>query len=191
MKGYDRLVWVDLEMTGLRPHEDLITDVAVIVTDFALQEKGAYVSTIFYPEAELRRRMGESPWHAAQPDYIEEILSACQNGKSESEVEAEIITLLTSTGALHSQPEDYPSFPGSLEAKGDVYLAGNSIGTDRAFIDARMPRLARCLHYRMLDVSSFKLWHVGNGKEPFKKISNHRALDDIRASIQEFRHYVG
>ena len=185
-----RLAWIDLEMTGLHPADDLITDVAVIITDFSLTELCTYQSAIKHDEAELRRLMDRSPWHTAQPDYVNQMVLGSLAGKSEEDVQRDIITLFKDYGCIDRTPEEYPHFPDSLEAKGDVYLAGNSIGTDRAFIDARWPLIARTLHYRMLDVSSFKLWHVGSGKEQFKKVSTHRALDDIRDSIAEFRYYI-
>jgi oligoribonuclease len=185
-----RLVWIDLEMTGLRPQVDLITDVAVIITDFSLKELASYQSSISHPEAGLRRLMAASPWHAAQPDYVAKIIRDCLGGKSQAAVIGDILQLFHEQKCLTKALEKYPHFPDSLEAKGDVYLAGNSIATDRAFIDAQWPEIARTLHYRMLDVSSFKLWEAGLGREQFQKSSTHRALDDIRDSIAEFRYYV-
>ncbi len=185
-----RLVWIDLEMTGLRPKIDVICEVAVIVTDFSLNEIDSYSTSILHDEELIRSRMMESPWHVAQPDYIETIISACRLGKPESKVVDDILRLLKSTKCLNHDPESFPLFPDSLEAKGEVYLAGNSIATDRAYIDEKWPLLARTLHYRMLDVSSFKLWHAGNHRTGFKKHPTHRALDDIRDSIAELRYYV-
>jgi oligoribonuclease len=185
-----RLVWIDLEMTGLRPKIDVISEVAVIVTDFSLNEIETYSSAVLHEEDTLRRLMAESPWHVAQPEYVDVIVSACKSGKPESVVQEDILKLLKRTKSLNHNPESFPFFPDSLEAKGEVYLAGNSIGTDRAFIDEKWPLLARTLHYRMLDVSSFKLWHSGNYRTSFKKQPTHRALDDIRDSIAELRYYV-
>lgn len=185
-----RLVWIDLEMTGLRPKTDVISEVALIVTDFSFNEIGTYSSAIHHDEATLRKLMMESPWHVAQPDYVEAMVDASKSGKPEDKVQKEIIQLLKSTKSLNHNPDSFPFLPDSLESKGEVYLAGNSIGTDRAFIDEKWPLVARTLHYRMLDVSSFKLWHSGNHRNGFKKQPTHRALDDIRDSIAELRYYV-
>ena len=70
-----------------------------------------------------------------------------------------------------------------------VYLAGNSIRVDRSFIDVYMPKFAKILHYRMLDVTAFKLLWTGQGGTEYKKAKHHRALDDIRESIAELKDY--
>lgn len=186
-----KLLWIDLEMTGLRPAKDKITEVAVIVTDFDLNELASYEASIKHPEKLLRSLMNESIWHVNQPEYTEKIIHDSLKGKSESIVQTELIQFVVSHLGLSKKPEDFPHFPGSLEAKGEIFLAGNSIGTDRAFIDAQWPDIARILHYRMLDVSSFKLWMAGSKHiDKFQKKNHHRALEDIRESIAEMKHYI-
>lgn len=186
-----KLLWVDLEMTGLRPLKDKIVEVAAIVTDFNFNEIAAYESGVKHPEKLLRKLTGESVWHQAQPAYTEKMIQASLNGKTSRVVQTELIRLVQQHIGLSQEPESYPHFPGSLEARGEVYLAGNSIGTDRAFIDAQWHDFARILHYRMLDVSAFKLWMLEKkGLEKHIKKTNHRALEDIRESISEMKYYA-
>ena len=71
-----------------------------------------------------------------------------------------------------------------------MLLAGNSVHQDRKFIDAEWPRLAARLHYRMLDVSAWKVVFDGKYKKRFAKPEAHRALDDIRGSIEELQYYL-
>lgn len=186
-----RLLWIDLEMTGLRPAKDKITEVAAIVTDFNLKEIATYETAVKHTEKLLKKLTGESVWHQAQPDYTKKMIQDSLKGKPSSVVQAELIRFVEGHIGLSKKPEEFPHFPGSLEAKGEVYLAGNSISADRAFIDAQWPELARVLHYRMLDVSSFKLWLSSrDGVRKYEKKMAHRALDDIRESIAEMQYYV-
>lgn len=187
----EKLLWIDLEMTGLRPAKDKITEVAAIVTDFDLKEIVSYETAIKHSERLLRKLTNESIWHTAQPAYTEKMINDSLGGKPSSVVQAELIRFAEQHIGLSKRPEEYPHFPGSLEAKGEIYLAGNSISADRAFIDAQWPDFARVLHYRMLDVSSFKLWLSGRTKvRKYEKKMAHRALDDIRESIAEMQYYV-
>ena len=78
-----------------------------------------------------------------------------------------------------------------FKKKNPVIICGNSIAQDRKFIDKYLPNFAERLHYRMLDVSSFKIvFREMLGRE-FKKANSHRALDDIRESIAELKYYMG
>ena len=72
----------------------------------------------------------------------------------------------------------------------EVILAGNSIHQDRKFIDREWPELAKRLHYRMLDVSAWKVYMEGARRKKFTKREEHRALDDIRGSIEELKYYT-
>lgn len=183
------LVWIDLEMTGLRPRIDRITEVAVIITDFNLREVAVYESGVKHPQSLLEGLVEQSEWHQQQKEYTRAMVEHSLKGKSEEVVQAEILNLIETHIGLSSPAESYPHHPDSLEARGEIYLAGNSISTDRAFIDQWWPKLARVLHYRMVDVSSFKVWHEAHGVEKFVKKNKHRALDDIRESIAELAYY--
>lgn len=186
-----KLLWIDLEMTGLRPDTDVITEIAAIVTDFDLKEIATYETGVKHPEKLLRKLTSESDWYVAQPAHTENIIKHSLKGKTEKVVQAELIRLVEDHIGLSQPASKFPHFEGSLEAKGEVFLAGNSIGTDRAFIDAWWPDFTRVLHYRMLDVSSFKLWMQGSKHiDKFEKKMSHRALDDIRESIAEMKHYI-
>ncbi|MBQ2637805.1 oligoribonuclease, partial [Candidatus Saccharibacteria bacterium] len=72
----------------------------------------------------------------------------------------------------------------------EVYLAGNSIHQDRKFIDAEWPEVSKRLHYRMLDVSAWKIYFEGSLGRKFMKPENHRAEDDIEGSISELKYYL-
>lgn len=190
MKKPNRLLWIDLEMTGLRPAVDRITEIAAIVTDMELREIATYESGVRHSRGLLERLTSESEWHMQQKSYTETIIEHSLQGKSEHVVQVELLAFIEEHIGLSKRPDDYPFTSGSLEARGEIYLAGNSIGADRAFIESWWPDVARVLHYRMIDVSSFKVWYEANGTKKFEKKNKHRALEDIRESIAEFAYYV-
>lgn len=167
-----KLLWVDLEMTGLNPEVHRIVEVGAFVTDFSFT------------------RLPDSDFHAlvAQP---EEVLAAASevakqmdaanglydqlraHGRPEVEVQQELATLIRK------------HFDGA-----PAVLAGNSIHQDRRFIRQWWPEVEKLLHYRMLDVSSFKIYMQGRYGLDFQKRETHRALDDIEESIAELRFYL-
>ena len=166
-----RLLWIDLEMTGLDPELHRIVEVAAIVTDFSLSEIDQCTAIIHQPDSVL----------AASNDFCIRAhensglyASVRKSTLDEHDVEAELCQLIER------------NFPGER-----AILAGNSIHVDRRFIDAQWPRLAALLHYRMLDVSSLKIWRMGTGQAIYTKKETHRALDDIRESIAELHMYTG
>jgi oligoribonuclease len=164
------LAWVDLEMTGLDVSVHRIVEVAILITDFEFNEIARYEAIIYQPEDVLAR----SSQFCIDTHERNGLYEAVRSSKlSEQQVEAVIADLLQ-THIL----------------KGSVYLAGNSIRMDRMFIDAYWPAVASQLHYRMLDVSSFKLLWLGQGKAPYVKGESHRALEDIKESIVELKHYT-
>lgn len=165
-----RLVWVDLEMTGLDVAQHRIVEVAVIVTDFEFNELAHYEAVVHQSEEVL----------AASSDFS--LKTHEENGLYER-VRSSTITDDEAQHAIRKLLEQYVPLDG-------VYLAGNSIRADRRFIDEYWPRVAALLHYRMLDVSSFKLWWLGTGNPEYKKGESHRALDDIRESIAELKFYL-
>ncbi|MBX0298606.1 oligoribonuclease [Cryobacterium sp. 1639] len=170
----DRLVWIDCEMTGLDLNNDELVEIAVVVTDFDLNILDPGLDIVIKPDASALENMGEfvRNMHTSS-GLIEEI----PHGVSVAEAEYQVIEYL-----LRFVPEDQRA-----------PLAGNSIGTDRAFLARYMPRLDKQLHYRNVDVSSIKeLAHRWFPRAYFNapaKDGGHRALADILESIRELAYY--
>ena len=166
-----KLLWVDLEMTGLEPEKDRILEVAAIATDMQLNEIARYEAVIKVPEELMKERMVGDFWekNAASRDAL---IAQNENGRPVAKVEAELLKFLDE----HFGKE--------------VYLAGNSIHQDRKFIEREMPELNKRLHYRMLDVSAWKIYFEHALNKKFTKPENHRALDDIEGSIGELKWYL-
>ena len=170
-----RLLWVDLEMTGLEPSIDLIVELAAVITDFDLKILAEFDAAVWQPTDVLQQRIDSSPWFKIQPpSYGQEIFDSSQAGQPLAEVEAQLVDLI---GQHFPQSEM-------------VVLAGNSIRVDRAFIDRYCPKLAQLCHYRMLDVSAWKVYFQGRWGVDYHKRKAHRAVDDIHESIAEFQHYL-
>jgi oligoribonuclease len=167
------LLWLDLEMTGLEPTRDVILEVAVILTHFDLTEIAKYETGVKQDETIIRALVGEKDFFKTRPAETDALIQTSLNGKDQTVIENEIVNLIN---------QYFVNEP--------VYLAGNSIHMDRAFIKQYWPKLQSRLHYRMLDVSSFKLWHLGNDREPFVKKEAHTALSDIQESIAELKSYT-
>ena len=168
------LIWVDCEMTGLDLDKDVLVEIAVLVTDSELNILGEGVDLVIKTTAEQLAGMNEFVTNMhTESGLITEI----PNGVEISKAEAEIIAYL----------EKYA--PGA----GKSPLAGNSVGTDRSFIARDMPLLNSYLHYRTIDVSSIKelarRWYPRVYFAAPKKTGNHRALGDIRDSIEELEYY--
>lgn len=169
-----KLCWLDLEMTGLDPKMDKILEVAVIITDFNFNELGLYHSLVKHDSKYIEDLLKSNPFWSGRSDGLKQIVKDLQSGKDEKIVEQQLIELCEKVYKNNEQ----------------IYLAGNSIRVDRGFIDNWWPSFAAKLHYRMLDVSSFKLWWTGSGGSEFVKTEKHRALDDIRESIEELKNYT-
>jgi oligoribonuclease len=168
-----RLLWVDLEMTGLDPENDVIIEVAAEVTDFSFKTLANYEAIVKQPHDKVVKQMAKGGWWRNFPDSRDDILSKLPSGKTPDVVEAELIQMLN---------EHFPHEP--------AVLAGNSIHNDRRFIAKAWPELDLRLHYRMLDVSAFKILMQGKFGVDFKKKEIHRASDDIQASIAELQYYL-
>lgn len=172
MSKYATLLWVDLEMTGLDPAKDRILEVAAIASDWNFVEFGTMEAVIHQPPKVLDN-MDE--WCTSQHG-ASGLTERVQNSKtSESQAEKMLLDLLNA----HFKPDE------------PVILAGNSIHQDRKFIARYWPDLDKKLHYRMLDVSAWKVVLEGKYKKRFVKPEQHRALDDIRGSIEELQYYLG
>lgn len=166
-----RLFWLDMEMTGLDETKDHILELAVIITDLDFNILEEYQRVVFQPP-EVLEAMNE--WckknHGASG-----LTQAVPAGTPLTQVENELLTLTTKYFGV----------------KNRVILCGNSIGNDQRFAIRYLPRFAQKLHYRVIDVTSFKEIFRTKYKIKFAKKERHRALDDIKESIEELKTYLG
>lgn len=172
------LLWVDLEMTGLDPVEDRILEVAAIVTDWDFNEIATYEAAILVGPRLVERRMFKGPakgfWESIPETRDALIAQNKEKGRSGRTIENELLAFLDE----------------HFDQGTPIILAGNSIHMDRRFIENEWHRLNERLHYRMLDVSAWKVVFEGRYRKKFAKREAHRALDDIRGSIEELRYYL-
>lgn len=170
----DRLVWIDCEMTGLDLSVDELVEVAVVVTDFDLKPVHPGFAIVIKPDQSALDNMGEfvTEMHRSS-GLIDEI----PEGVSLAEAEFEVLEYI-----LKYVPTEQ-----------HAPLAGNTIGTDRAFLAKYMPRVDGHLHYRSVDVSSIKelarRWFPRVYFNAPQKHGGHRALADILESIRELEYY--
>ena len=172
---YDRLVWIDLEMTGLEPKRHTIGEIAAIITDADLNVVGEGLDIVIHATDEELAQMDDFVTNMHNSSGLTEEIKAATTTLAEAE------TAILELIEKHCTPE-HPE-----------PLAGNSIATDRAFIREYMPRLDEALHYRMIDVSTIKelarRWHPrAYFNQPDKGLA-HRALADIVESIRELDYY--
>ncbi len=165
-----KLFWVDLEMTGLNAHKDVIIEVAAEVTDFHFKTLASYEAVIYQSDEKLAAMNEWSMQQHAASGLVDRIRT---QGRAETDVQHELV------GFIKAQFGHEPAI-----------LAGNSIHNDRNFIKAWWPEVDALLHYRMLDVSSLKVFMQGRYGVEFSKKEVHRAFDDIQASIAEFQYYL-
>ncbi|HBO6757581.1 TPA: oligoribonuclease [Pseudomonas aeruginosa] len=173
MQNPQNLIWIDLEMTGLDPDRDVIIEMATIVTDSDLNTLAeGPVIAIHQPEEILA---GMDEWNTRQHGQSGLTQRVRESTVSMAEAEAQTLAFLEQWVPKRSSP-----------------ICGNSICQDRRFLYRHMPRLEGYFHYRNLDVSTLKelaaRW-APQVRESFKKGNTHLALDDIRESIAELRHY--
>jgi len=170
----DRLVWIDCEMTGLDLVSDALIEVAALVTDSDLNILGEGIDLVIKPPAVTLTRMKPivREMHTASG-----LLDELDGGCSLEEAEQQVLEYVRA------------HVPDSNKAP----LAGNSIGTDRGFLARDMSLLEQYLHYRVVDVSSIKelvrRWYPRVYFQSPAKTGNHRALGDIKDSIEELKYY--
>ncbi|MAA66049.1 MAG: oligoribonuclease [Alteromonadaceae bacterium] len=173
MASSDRLVWIDLEMTGLDPEKERVIEIATIVTDSDLNLVAEGPVLAIHQSDEVLSGMDE--WCTRTHGDSGLTRRVRESRISEADAEQQTIAFLKE----------------HLEA-GQSPLCGNSIGQDRRFLVRYMPALEAFFHYRNLDVSSIKelarRWRP-DVLEGVTKKGSHLALDDIRDSINELRHY--
>lgn len=165
-----KLLWIDLEMTGLDVDKDRIVEIACEVTDFEFKTLASYEAIVRQSDEALAAMNDWSKVQHQKSGLIERIK---KEGRDEKEVEHELVGFITAQ--FGREP---------------AILAGNSIHNDRAFIKAHWPKVDELLHYRMLDVTSFKILMQAKYKVNFAKKEVHRAFDDIQASIAELQFYI-
>ncbi|MEO0574385.1 MAG: oligoribonuclease [Pseudomonadota bacterium] len=168
-----RLIWIDLEMTGLEPAHDRIIEIATIVTDADLNEIAVGPVIAVHQPQERMSSMDE--WNTRQHGQSGLTERVRLSSETAASAEAQTITFLEQHVSHGVSP-----------------MCGNSICQDRRFLARYMPTLEAYFHYRNLDVSTIKilanLWRT-EVLDGFTKASNHLALDDIRDSIAELAHY--
>ncbi|NHN55812.1 oligoribonuclease [Calidifontibacter sp. DB0510] len=170
----DRIIWIDCEMTGLDLRQDALIEVACLVTDFDLNQLGDGVDVLIKPPQEALEQMG---------DFVREmhtssgLLTELEQGLTMEQAQEQVLAY------VREFAPDAGRWP----------LGGNSVATDRAFLDRDMPQLAEHLHYRLIDVSSIKelsrRWYPRAYFAAPRKEGGHRALADITESIAELRYY--
>ena len=163
-------------MTGLDLEKDCLVEVAVIITDGQTNIVDEGIDLLIKPRAEVLDHMG---------DFVREM-----HTKSGLLAELETAVALDLAEA-EKQVLDY--IKRFVPGKGQALLAGNSVGTDKQFLEKEMPQVISHLHYRLVDVSSVKelakRWYPRAFYNAPEKHGGHRALADIRESIQELRYY--
>lgn len=166
---------MDLEMTGLDPVEDRILEVGAVVTDWEFNEIATFEAVKKVGPSLMKQRMAvsETFW-SANPAARDGLIAQNLSGKNGRTVENELLEFI----AEHFGADEF------------VLLAGNSIHQDRKFIANEWKRVEQRLHYRMLDVSAWKVVFEGKYRKKFAKPEAHRALADIRGSIEELRYYL-
>lgn len=165
-----KLLWLDMEMTGLDVEKERVIEVACIVTDKNWKELGTYEAIVKQPESFLD---GMDEWNTKQHGKSG-LTEAVKNGKEPEIVEKELMDFVNQHWRTRERP----------------ILAGNSIHQDRKFIDKYFVNLEKRLHYRLLDVSAFKVVYESWHNIKYKKKEGHRAMGDIRESIAELRYYL-
>ncbi len=170
----DRIVWIDCEMTGLDLGADALVEVAAVVTDSELRVLGSGVDVLIKPPAEALDQMND---FVRTMHTTSGLLDELADGLTLHEAQAIVLDYIKAW----------------VPDPGKAPLAGNSVGTDKTFLDRDMPELVGHLHYRVVDVSSIKelarRWYPRVYFASPEKTGGHRALADILESIDELRYY--
>ena len=172
--GNDRIVWIDCEMTGLDLTADALIEVAVVVTDSELTVLGDGVEVVIAPPPGALEQMND---FVRAMHVTSGLLEDLPTGTTLPDAQAQVLEYVRTW----------------VPDPGKAPLAGNSVGTDKNFLDRDMPELSGHLHYRVIDVSSVKelarRWYPRVYFASPEKHGGHRALGDILDSIDELRYY--
>jgi oligoribonuclease len=168
------LVWIDCEMTGLDTEKDCLVEIAVVVTNSELELLDAGIDVVIKPRPDSLESMND---FVRKMHTDSGLINEFEDGLSLADAEQVVLDYIKQ---YVPNPKDAP-------------LAGNTIGTDRMFLNKYMPELDAHLHYRNIDVSSIKelsrRWFPRVYFQMPKKSGNHRALADILESINELKYY--
>ena len=172
LKSRDNLVWIDLEMTGLDPETEKIIEVATLVTDADLNLIAEGPNLIISQSKELLDSMDE--WNQNQHGSSGLIQEVINSDITEQIAEIETLDFISKYVGEKVSP-----------------MCGNTVSHDRRFLSKYMPRLEAYFNYRHIDVSSFKEVAVRwmNEAQVYEKKGSHRALGDIKESVEELRFY--
>ncbi len=169
------LAWMDLEMTGLEPTKDVIVEIATLITDDELNIVAEGPDLVVHQTDEMLAIM--DPF----------VVDMHKRSGLLPAIKASTITL------EHAGAQTLAFLKEHVAEARTVPLCGNSIGTDRRFLAAYLPDVENFLHYRSVDVSSVKelvrRWYPQVRSDRPRKAGSHRALDDIRESVNELRYY--
>lgn len=167
-----KLFWIDLEMTGLDPAKDKILELACLITDKQLNVIDEGFEEVIHQDDEVIDLMGDVVSEMHKKSGLTE--RARESKVSEEEAYDKLLTYVREHLRQH-----------------EGLFSGNSIGIDKSFIEAYFPKVATHMHYRVVDVTTIKElaldWYPDLSE--YKKKENHRALDDIKESIEELKYY--
>lgn len=168
------LVWLDLEMTGLNIMNDVILEIACVITDGNLNVIAEGPSFIIQQPEEKLVAMGK--WcqdHHGKTGLTDAVRNSII---TEQQAQEETLAFIKKYCPIHTG-----------------VLAGNSVWQDRVFLDKYMPHITKYLHYRTIDVTTIKelvrRWYPKDKNIEYKKSDRHRALSDVYESIEELKHY--
>ncbi len=165
-----KLLWIDLEMTGLDVETNVVIEMAAIVTDYGFQELDT-LHCVIKPEKKYLDQMDD--WNKKTHAETGLLDAIAKNGIPQHEAETRFLQLIQKHFG-----EERP------------IIAGNSVGHDRKFLNQYYKSISNRLHYRTLDVTSWKIVLKDIYGIEYEKKGTHRALDDIRESIEELKYYL-
>lgn len=170
----DSYLWLDFEFTGLDIQKDVVIEVGAVLTKGLFDIQGEFEAFVHHPEGIVEELMGQNKWWLAEDRS--ELSTTMKEGVSVSNAQ-----LADVANGLHSFVKKHTGRSGS------TYLAGNSIHTDRKWLERDFPATDELLHYRMLDVSALKLIVASTTGIQVIKSENHRALSDVYESMNELK----
>ncbi|AZL06449.1 oligoribonuclease [Brevibacterium aurantiacum] len=174
MVSNDKIVWIDCEMTGLDEVRDELIEVAAVITDFDLNPLDEGIDIVIKPSAAALENMNDfvTKMHTSSG-----LITELDAGTTVAEAQTQVLEYIKK----------------HVPEAGKAPLGGNSVGTDKVFLNKQMPELVEHLHYRIIDVSSIKelskQWFPRAYFQSPEKHGGHRALGDILDSIVELQYY--